>query len=307
MPAFLCRKSSPPANSHILDISDSMSSLSNALLMAQFDEKFRKSETEITFRARAKYYPAVGGGLRLASVCEFSHPVFRLPGFEASELTGIPEDPLDFGLELEPEDVCEADREKYKERAQRRARTAAFDYVACNPDLDAFVTLTFDRSYTDRTSYEETYGRLKVWLSNRVTRHGLKYVCVPEYHHDGEAIHFHLLCNSKALKYSASGHVNKTGEPIYNLDGWRWGWSTLILIGESETDRDRVSKYIYKYMTKQEGQKIGGRYYLHGGRLAAPSYAYTDDPTEFFGGELPKFSRHVDVNDSVSYREWNFI
>jgi hypothetical protein len=276
-------------------------------LQEDFDRKFTRSETDITFRARAKYYPAVGGGLRLASVCEFSHPVFRLPGFEAREPAGIPEDPLDYGLELEPEQVSESEREKYRERAQRRARTAAFDYVACNPDLDAFVTLTFDRSYTDRTSYDETYGRLKIWLANRVARRGLKYVCCPEYHHDGQAIHFHLLCNQKALKFSPSGHVNREGQPIYNLDGWKWGWSTLILIGETETDRDRVSKYIYKYMTKQEGQKIGGRYYLHGGRLNVPTYAFSDDPTEFFAGNNPLYSRNVKVNETVDYREWNFI
>ena len=80
-----------------------------------------------------------------------------------------------------------------------------------------------------------------------------------------------------------------------------------MLIGETETDRDRVSKYIYKYMTKQEGQKIGGRYYLHGGRLALPSFAYSNDATEFLGSEAPVWDRHVEISPSLVYKEWNFI
>ncbi len=274
-----------------------------------FDDAFTSPISEITFTARAKFYPTPGGGLRLASVCEFSRPAFKLPGWEARQdpEDGIPESVLDYGLDLGPDDVIDPRaKEIYLERATRRARTAAFDLVACNPDLDAFVTLTFDRSYTDRSSYEETYGRLKIWLSNRVTRHGLKYVCVPEHHKDGEAIHFHLLANQKSLKFKPSGH-RRRGQIIYNLEDWRWGWSTLMLIGETETDRDRVSKYIYKYMTKQEGQKIGGRYYLHGGRLALPSFAYSNDATEFLGSEAPVWDRHVEISPSLVYKEWNFI
>lgn len=270
---------------------------------------FLKGENEVFHRVRAKYYPSPDGGLRLASVAEFNSPVFREDGYEE---IGIPEDPLDFGLDLDDESVIgdspDADqmREVYAARAIRRAKTQAFDYIVCNPDIDCFVTLTYSPEMSDRTSYDDVYGKLKTWLSNRVTRKGLKYVCVPEYHHDGEAIHFHLLVNRRALTLVDSGHKDH-GKKVYNVADWNWGFSTAKLITCSEVDRVKVSKYIFKYMGKQSGQKIGGRYFLHGGIFTKPVYLYGDDAAEFIGEEVVQFAKDVTIGDSVHYREWNFI
>lgn len=263
-----------------------------------------QTEAETLYSARAKYIQTEKG-LRLISVCQFSHPVFNPRGCEKI----VPEDTFTYGVQLSLEEILamrEDRKEEYLERATRRAKTEAFDLVQCNPDMDMFATLTFDPQKVNRCSYDDTYDKLKNWLSNRVGRKGLKYICVPEHHKDGQAIHFHMICNADGIETVDSGH-KRDGKTIYNLKSWKWGFSTVIHIGESETDRDRVAKYVYKYMGKQLGQRIGGRYFLHGGKMRKPVYVYSNDSREFFTENDVKYTREKKITDGTTYTEWNFI
>lgn len=146
-------------------------------------------------------------------------------------------------------------------RAAARARRQVFELCDCN-DFDLFFTLTLSPEKIDRYDYKAAVEKLRVYLSNRVQRKGLRYVAVPELHQDG-AIHFHGLCNAEAVGLTDSGRRWK-GRIVYNLD-WSVGFSTGVkLTGEYEA----VCKYVTKYVTKQaEGGTIGGRYYYHGGAL----------------------------------------
>lgn len=263
-----------------------------------------QSEAETLYSARAKYIQT-DKGLRLISVCQFSHPAFNPYKCSIAET----EDDFGSGVQLsleEMEKLRESRKDEYLDRATRRAKTAAFDYVQCNPDLDTFATLTFDPQKINRCSYDETYDKLKNWLSNRVGRKNLKYICVPEHHKDGQAIHFHMICNADGIETVDSGH-KRDGKTVYNLKSWKWGFSTAIHIGETETDRDRVAKYIYKYMGKQLGQRIGGRYFLHGGDMRKPVYLYSNDPREFFDGSEVKYTREKQITEGTTYTEWNFV
>ena len=263
------------------------------------------SEAEVYGKCRAKYYPTVNGEYRLASVQMFDRPVFRRSGFVA--LSGD-EDRAEqmFGEGSSPKEN--------RERATRRAKIAAFDLIACNPDLDSFCTFTFDPGSHDRCSYDDVYRALSIWASNRVQRRGLKYVAVPEFHKDGEAIHFHALATSGALDLERARSpytgrpLSKDGKPVYNIASWRYGFSTALMVGATETDRDKVVKYIYKYMGKQSGQKIGGRYYLHGGDLLTPSYKISDDPGDFIENyDDVKYYRCDKIDGAGQYYEWDFI
>lgn len=147
-------------------------------------------------------------------------------------------------------------------RAAARARRQVFELCDCN-DFDLFFTLTLSPEKVDRYDYKAAVERLRVYLSNRVQRKGLRYVAVPERHQDG-AIHFHGLCNAEAVGLADSGRRWK-GRTVYNMD-WQVGFSTAVKITGTY---ERVCKYITKYVTKQtEGGTIGGRYYYHGGALA---------------------------------------
>jgi hypothetical protein len=68
-----------------------------------------------------------------------------------------------------------------------------------------------------------------------------------------------------------------------------------------------VSKYIFKYMGKQCGQKIGGRYVLIGGDVQRPVYLYGDGPSEFLNGEVATYQPEPRVIGDIVYSELGFI
>jgi hypothetical protein len=181
-----------------------------------------------------------------------------------------------------------------------RARQQCYDYLMCNPDLNTFITLTFNPEKIDSCSYPLVVSTLSVWLSNRVRRNGLKYILVPEKHQSGR-IHFHGITNRDGLKLTPSGlwkvgkyilpwekistRRRKAAQEIFNVEDMPLGFSTALYV-EGEDAQVKISKYIWKYMTKQGGQKIGGRFYLHGGDLALPKLVYSNELFEGSDGTL---------------------
>ena len=268
---------------------------------------FSLSKNASTYTTRAKYYYQPDGTMRLASIQQFSIPKFTPSGYEARKKIGI-EPPIITAQEIEifedggeTADVLPSNIE----RATRRARKNAFDMIMCNSDLDMFCTFTYSpQAVEDKASYDECYGYLSPWLSNRVQRNGLKYVCVPELTKKGD-IHFHAIMNKSALKleqafYESGRAIKHNGKPIYNIVDWKRGFTTaeeITRMAGDQNEREAVSKYIFKYMGKQEGQKIGGRYCLIGGELRRPIYAYGDSPDEFFDGSACRY-----VGDVVKIR-----
>jgi hypothetical protein len=58
----------------------------------------------------------------------------------------------------------------------------------------------------------------------------------------------------------------------------------------TQGDREKVARYISKYITKTL-EKVGGRYYLHGGALAQPLFEYsTVNWDDCVGEETYRFS-----------------
>lgn len=266
------------------------------------------SDNLTKFQVRAKYIPTPEG-LKLALVQSFSVPTFRPSGWE-SQTEKKPGVRLDEEAELD--ELSEPNLADV-ERATRRAKINAFDIIMCNPCLDTFATFTYKPDdELDKSSYEDCYKKLGVWLSNRVQRRGLMYVIVPERHKSGD-IHFHGIMNSSALSldraYSPKGRpLSANGKPLFNLQDWKLGFSTAQIIGGAESDREAVAKYVFKYMGKQTGQKIGGRYCLIGGQnIVRPHYEYGDSVEEFISGATAKYDREVKVGENLEYREYSFI
>lgn len=156
-------------------------------------------------------------------------------------------------------------------RAKSRARQAVYDIAECN-NFQYFVTLTLDPDRVkSRYDRDECKRQLDNWLSNQVQRYGAKYVLVPELHKDG-ALHYHALMSGDfRLKNSGLVTTGKNaGKVIYNMDNWRYGFSTCISVyGEYAQCCNYISKYIVK-----SHEKIGGRWYLSGGNLTRPCYEY---------------------------------
>lgn len=273
--------------------------------------------------ARAVYYPQPDGSMRLARVQVFSSPRFRSDGWEdVKPKRSAWEEALEEGKRMrkgktaaKPEDRTEDDLL----RATRRARRNAFDLIMCNYDLDAFVTFTYSpEAVEDKKAYEECYKYLRIWLSNGVQRDCLKYIVIPELTKKGD-IHFHALCNQAALKLEAARNphngrlIKHHGDQVYNVTNWKRGFTTAQLICDREgatNSREAVAKYMFKYMTKEIGAKIGGRYYLHGGDLKKPVLAYGDGASQFITDEEAAIADVYSValpHGGGNYTEYNFL
>lgn len=269
----------------------------------------KKSENLVKHNCRAKYIPQSDGSLKLCSIQSFDRPLFREASYEISDRAVNP--PKNYKVS-EP-DICSDEdlRDEYISRAVRRAKVNAFDLILCNPDLDSFATFTVSPEAADRASWEECYQLMKIWLSNRVQRKGLKYVVVPEYHSDGKSIHFHGIMNREALSEVRARNpygnlVYHKGKAVYNLTDVDFGFTTVEHI-TGDNAQEKVSKYIFKYMGKQLGARIGGRYFLHGGKLAVPQYVYADNISELLPPEGAKYDRECLVNGNIKYRELYYI
>lgn len=199
--------------------------------------------------------------------------------------------------------LAEQEEGQSENRAAARARRQVFELCDCN-DFDLFFTLTLSPDKIDRYDYKAAVERLRVYLSNRVQRKGLRYVAVPERHKDG-AIHFHGLCNSDAVRLSDSGRRWK-GRPVYNMD-WAVGFSTAVKISGTY---EKVCTYIAKYVTKQaDGGTIGGRYFYHGGDLQhylvqhfkGAGAPFSGHDVEIQGAAL--WLRYIDLSDTENMRK----
>ena len=165
--------------------------------------------------------------------------------------------------------------------SMRRARAKIKDIALCTP-FTHFITLTLDKEKIDRYNYSDIMKKMRVFLSNAVERKGFTYVIVPEFHKDG-AVHFHgLYASTSPMGEVDSGLRTKSGQTIYNLSSWKFGFSTSIpLVG----DYEKVVSYILKYIGK-DSKKVGGRWYLSGGNIVRPAEELADISFDEVEGDI---------------------
>lgn len=211
--------------------------------------------------------------------------------------------------ELKSQKTDFAPSQESVERSARRARAKLFELAICNPDLDVFATLTIDPQYAMRTDYAKLIKQLKDWLNNRVRRKGLKYIIVPEFHKKG-GIHLHALINralelkdsdtvicpgyNKPVKRATArkkGHDPDTLQRVYNIPEWEFGFTTAMIVTDRPDQSDHIAAcgYVSKYITK-ESEKIGGRWYLSGGKLERLQ-------SEYFNSEMQSNTNDPDLNE----------
>lgn len=150
----------------------------------------------------------------------------------------------------------------------KRAREHIFDIIYCN-HWDYFVTITFNPEQIDSYNPHEVMSVLRSWLANSVSRKGLRYILIPEYHKSGR-IHAHALIND-VFKLVDSG-LKAGDKTVYNITNWRYGFSTAIPCDNSS----RLASYVTKYVTK-DSKKIFGRFYLSSKNIVrSPALDYID-------------------------------
>lgn len=203
------------------------------------------TESGISSNARIKAYP-------VCSVVQVANaPIFRESGWEPRE---------------RPYTVPGKGKAKNSARSlevsRARAKRAIRDIALCNP-FTHFFTWTLDAKLVNRYDDEAVKKKLENTVRNLVRRREFRYLCVPERHKDG-ALHFHGLCIlggvhlDRAVSPHGSSLSTNSGQPIYNMRDWPWGFSTCIPIDENYT---RTVNYLLKYITK-DSEKIFGKWYL---------------------------------------------
>ena len=173
----------------------------------------------------------------------------------------------------------------------KRAKDSIFDYIMCN-DWSYFFTGTINPKKMDSSKPSECLRPLIKWFSNMQQRYGISYICIFEYHKKGN-IHMHgliredsdkplKLVDSKTKSYYGfkKPMKNKTarkygldpqkGITVYNLQTWRFGWSTAI---KTYGIPQQLAHYVTKYLTK-DAKKIFGRYFWHSRDLKKPRIEY---------------------------------
>lgn len=149
-----------------------------------------------------------------------------------------------------------------------RTKQKIYDYAKANSDeFMFFVTLTFDPNKVNSFDYSLVTSKMTNWLRNiRKKIPSLKYIGVPEQHKSGR-FHFHFLMSDISAILIDSGHKTKEGMIIYNLEAYKLGFSTATVI----QDRERVSNYLSKYITKDLAlQTKGKKRYWHSKGLSLP-------------------------------------
>ena len=271
---------------------------------------FMRTLAESAYNSRVKYYRGSDGQLVPYEMMCCNRQIFLESGSELSEYTQALERELEYReAAAEVFSAVYNDRrvknpiytpppkskQELLDASRRRARRKIFDYIICN-DFDMFVTLTLDAKLIDRNDYGAIIKRLNTWLGNRVKRKGIRYIGVPEYHKNG-GLHFHFAVNgADKFKLVDSGTVTVDGRKkpiradtarfrgyppeqlhtVYNLPEWQLGFSTAIL---TYGDRGALAHYLSKELCKDVQKslvksgsidKIGGRWYLHGGHFEKP-------------------------------------
>ena len=164
------------------------------------------------------------------------------------------------------------DRARSVEMSQRRAKAKVRDLALCNMDkFDHFMTWTIAPALLDRHDPKAVYRKLRLFLGNAVRRKDFSYIVVPEYHEqkpgeDKPAIHLHGLCHLGKAKIERARDklgrrmTDDEGRPVYNMLDWKYGFSTCVPLDENY---ERAANYVAKYITKGNGGKIFGKWYLH--------------------------------------------
>ena len=171
---------------------------------------------------------------------------------------------------LEDYELTEEMRKRKNARnSYRRTVNKIHDLARCE-EWTMFYTLTFSQDVVDREDFGACMKKARKWFDNVRQRKAkdLKYLIVPELHADKKSWHIHgLVCNDDGISYVDSGKRDKHGKVIYNVENYKFGFSTATRIDDSH----KVSSYILKYITKDLCERsLGQNRYFRSNNLQEP-------------------------------------
>lgn len=188
---------------------------------------------------------------------------------------------------------------KEKENASRAVRIV-YDLARSN-SFDWFVTMTFDKTkVVDRFDYDACADALKKFTD--ILRHnGNTWIIVPEQHEKG-GYHFHGLVSGSLPVTEArspkTGRLlkDRKGNQIYNIDNFRFGFTTATKI----VDHVRAATYLTKYLTKEISVPKGRKRYWASRGLNKPSEELLQMTSEEYG-EIFNNARYQKVINTLCW------
>lgn len=169
-----------------------------------------------------------------------------------------------------------------------------------------FVTLTFDDEKVNAKDYNQVSESLAKWLNNMKHQNpNMRYILAPEPHPTSGRIHFHgIFANVPkwALKKARNPHsgrlIKRNGLQIYNLENYKYGYTTISKV----TNLEAVSVYISKYITKELIDLCYKKRYWCSKGLERPTmeYAEFDEETLLFHIDKEKIKERYDKTTSNS-------
>jgi len=162
------------------------------------------------------------------------------------------------------EDIFYNKQDSLQKSVQRSKRNVLRIIRSMNLENALFVTLTFDNAKVNRNDFTKCCAKTRVWLQNQRKNEdadNMSFLCVPELHSDLSSWHMHcILCDFGDLPLVDSGHKDKTGKIIYNIDSWNYGFSTAIKIQTDSMTSIKLAKYVTKYFTKESAMIAHNRH-----------------------------------------------
>lgn len=203
---------------------------------------------------------------------------------------------------IKTKEEIEKSRERQKYKNLYKTKTNLIDLAYHNSLIEPweyFVTLTFDNEKVNSFDYKETSEALAKWLDNMKHQNpNMAYLMTPELHKSGR-IHFHGIFKNVskwALNEARSPHTNrlikKNGVQIYNLENYKFGYTTVSKINNQEA----VSVYMSKYMTKELLDIKNKKRYWCSKNLERPTIEYAD-----FNEDYLQF--YIDINKVKEIKE----
>lgn len=163
----------------------------------------------------------------------------------------------------------DARKRKNARDSHRRTLNKIHDLARCEK-WNMFYTLTFSEDVVDRQDFGACMKKARKWFDNIKQRKcpDLKYLLIPELHKDKCSWHIHgLVCNDEGVSYVDSGKKDKHGRTVYNVEKYKFGWSTATKIDDTKC----VSSYVLKYITKELCERsLGQRRYFRSNNLQEP-------------------------------------
>lgn len=206
---------------------------------------------------------------RQVSIFTLANPIPKLiPGMELRDI--VPRSPRQ----------DKTSNESPIERSIRRTKKSVFDLVLCN-DFELFVTFTFEHHRDDNAKNKK---RMSVWLTNQQKISGkFQYLIVSELHKSG-AVHFHALIKGYKGKLVLATHPQTnqplvhSGRQVYNLDGYKLGYTVVKLIDNKKGSLEKAGFYLLKYVTKDMPNIHGKKRYWASRDLEKPLVIYNPEP-----------------------------